>query len=49
MLTRSRKQLNAVPHQTISENRNQHDTASRKTERNNQSKQYGAFAFALPG
>lgn len=40
---------NAVPHQTISENRNQHDTASRKTERNNQSKQYGAFAFALPG
>lgn len=37
-LTRSSQQLNAVPHQTISENRNQYDTANRKTERNNQSK-----------
>ena len=32
----------------ITENRNQYDTANRKTERNNQSKQHGAFAFTLP-
>ena len=38
---------NAVSHQTISENRNQYDTANRKTERNNQSKQHGAFAISL--
>jgi hypothetical protein len=43
------KQDNAysVPRLAISENKNQYDAASRKTERNSQSKQYGAFAFTL--
>lgn len=47
MLTSTCAAYNGGKLQPISENRNQYDTASRKTERNNQSKQYGAFAFAL--
>lgn len=46
-LNKEMKHLNGAYFRTISENRNQYDTANRKTERNNQSKQYGAFAFTL--